>query len=178
MKLIKTHFKDLILIKHKFIPDNRGHFKEILNLEALEDCLSYKLNFCQENSVKSNLNVLRGLHFQHEPYAQSKLISVSVGEILDVAVDIRKESDSYGKYFSHVLSSENHESLFIPKGFAHGYLTLSDYALINYKVDNIFKPNMESGIFYNDKHLKINWGVDHSKLIISEKDKNLKNFIW
>ena len=178
MKIEKTDFEDLLIINHNICLDSRGLFKEVFRNNIIEENLCYKLNFCQYNDVKSYFMVLRGLHYQEEPYAQSKLISVSVGEILDVAVDIRKESDSYGKYFSHVLSSENHESLFIPKGFAHGYLTLSDYALINYKVDNIFKPNMESGIFYNDKHLKINWGVDHSKLIISEKDKNLKNFIW
>ena len=122
--------------------------------------------------------MLRGLHFQKEPYSQSKLVSVSFGKILDVVVDIRKDSDNYGKYFSCVLSSQNHESLFIPRGFAHGYLTLSDSAIINYQVDNYYNPEAEDGIPYNDEFLNIDWGIQMSKIIISEKDKNIKPFIW
>lgn len=177
MKLFKTEFKDLIIIKHSVHIDNRGHFKEKFNKEKLEKIINGKLEFCQENSVKSYSNVLRGLHFQKEPYAQSKLISLSVGKILDIAVDIRKKSPTYGKYFSYVLSAENHESLFIPKGFAHGYLTLSKIAIINYKVDNYYNPEAESGIPFDDNFLKIRWCIS-DEVIISEKDKNQTPFKW
>ena len=178
MNLTKTTFKDLIIIKHNIHVDNRGYFKEIFFKEKLENLINYSLEFCQENSVKSYLNVLRGLHFQKEPYSQSKLISVSLGKILDVAVDIRKESENYGKYFSYILSSDKHESLFIPKGFAHGYLTLSDSAIINYQVDNYYNPQSEEGIPYDDNLLKIDWGIEKSKIIISKKDQNFKPFKW
>ena len=178
MKLIKTDFDGLTIIKHNIFVDNRGYFKEKFIKEELKKIISYKEEFCQENSVKSYKNVLRGLHFQKEPYSQSKLVSVSFGKILDVVVDIRKDSDNYGKYFSCVLSSQNHESLFIPRGFAHGYLTLSDSAIINYQVDNYYNPEAEDGIPYNDEFLNIDWGIQMSKIIISEKDKNIKPFIW
>tara|TARA_B100000683_G_scaffold224945_1_gene223405 strand:- start:133 stop:669 length:537 start_codon:yes stop_codon:yes gene_type:complete len=178
MKFITTDFKDLIIIKHNVFNDQRGFFKEQFKKENLERFINGKINFCQENCVKSYLNVLRGLHFQKEPYAQSKLVSVSSGSILDVVVDIRKASETYGKYFSYILSSNNNESLFIPKGFAHGYLTLTDFAIINYQVDNYYNPNAEGLISYNDDFLKINWGIQKDKLIISEKDKNFKPFKW
>ena len=178
MKLIKTDFKDLIIIKQNVYSDKRGFFKENFKKENLEYFINKKLNFCQQNTVKSYVNVLRGLHFQKEPYAQSKLISISSGKILDIAVDIRKKSETYGKYFSHVLSSQKHESLFIPKGFAHGYVTLSKTAIINYNVDNYYNSKNESGIPFNDPFLKIDWQIDEKNLIISEKDKNQKPFRW
>ena len=178
MKLTKTSFKDLIIIKHNIQVDERGYFKEKFKKEKLDSLISYSLEFCQENSVKSYLNVLRGLHFQKQPYSQSKLISVSFGKILDVAVDIRKNSENFGKYFSYVLSSDKHESLFIPKGFAHGYLTLSDSAIINYHVDNYYNPEAEEGIPYDDNFLKIDWGIKKNKIIISKKDQNFKPFEW
>ena len=178
MNLIKTSFKDLIIIKHNIHVDNRGYFIEKFKKEKLENLLNYSLEFCQENSVKSYLNVLRGLHFQKQPYSQSKLVSVSFGKILDVAVDIRKGSETYGKYFTYVLSSDKHESLFIPRGFAHGYLTLSESAIINYHVDNYYNPVAEEGISYDDDFLKIDWGIKKSKIIISKKDQNFKSFEW
>jgi len=176
MKLTKTSFKDLVIIKHNLFEDNRGVFKEKYKIQELEKCINYEINFCQQNYVKSFKNVLRGLHFQKEPYAQSKLISVDFGKILDVVVDIRKDSHTYGKYFKRILDSDSNESLFIPKGLAHGYLTLSEYAVISYHVDNYYKPEFEEGILYNDSSIKIDWEIDHSKLIISEKDKNQKAF--
>ena len=178
MNLTKTSFKDIIIIKHNIHVDNRGYFKEKFKKEKLENLLNYSLEFCQENSVKSYLNVLRGLHFQKQPYSQSKLVSVSFGKILDVAVDIRKDSENFGKYFSYVLSSDKHESLFIPKGFAHGYLTLSESAIINYHVDNYYNPEAEEGISYDDDFLKIDWGIKKSKIITSKKDQNFKPFKW
>ena len=178
MNFTKTDFKDLIIIKHNIHVDDRGYFKEKFKKEKLENLINYGLDFCQENSVKSYLNVLRGLHFQKQPYSQSKLISVSFGRILDVVVDIRKDSNNFGEYFSYILSCDKHESLFIPKGFAHGYLTLSDSAIINYQVDNYYNPHAEEGIPYDDNFLKIDWGIEKSKIIISKKDQNFKPFKW
>ncbi len=173
-----TDFEGLIIISHNQIKDNRGYFKESFKKNLLEEKVGYKINFCQENIVLSKSNVLRGLHFQKKPYAQSKLISVINGKILDIAADMRKDSNTYGKYFSYILSSENHQSIFIPRGFAHGYLSLSENTLINYKVDNYYSKPMEEGIAYNDKYLNIDWKIDTDKLLISEKDKNLKPFKW
>ena len=178
MKFVRTDFDGLIIIKHNLITDNRGFFKEKIRLKLLETFINSKFNFCQENCVMSKHNVIRGLHFQEEPYAQSKMISLSFGKILDIAVDIRKDSSTYGKYFSYILNSENHESLLIPKGFAHGYLTLTDFAIINYTVDNYYNPTAESGIPYDDDYLNIEWGVSKEKLIISEKDKNHNPYKW
>ena len=178
MKFKKTDFKDLVIIKHNIFRDHRGYFKEIIKLNELENFILQKINFCQENSVKSKKNVLRGLHFQNEPHAQSKLVSIISGSILDIAVDIRKNSKTYGKYFSYILDSKNHESLFIPRGFAHGYLTLSNSATIDYHVDNYYNSKAEDGIHYEDHFINIDWGIHKSKIIISEKDKNIKPFKW
>ena len=178
MKLIKTKFKDLIIIRHNVFKDHRGYFKEKFKKENLEKIINYKIEFCQENSVKSDLHVLRGMHFQNEPFAQSKLVSVQVGKILDVAVDMRKDSETYGKYFSYILSSEMHESVFIPKGFAHGYLTLSTTAVVNYLVDNYYNKFEEDGISFEDEFLNINWRIKASKIICSKKDKELKPYRW
>ncbi len=176
MKIRKTKFKDLLIIKHELFPDERGYFKELIKKEPLEKILGYEIEFCQQNYVNSKLNVLRGLHFQNHPNAQSKLISVHKGKILDVAVDIRLKSKTYGKYFSYVLSSDQNESLFIPKGFAHGYLTLSNDASVSYLVDNYYCPELESGIKFNDKFLNIDWGTKESIIKTSLKDKNLGSF--
>ena len=178
MKFKKTKFKGLILISHKIISDNRGCFKETFVKNKLQEFIDYQIDFCQENSVISHKNVLRGLHYQKAPNTQSKLISVIHGKILDVVVDIRKNSKTYGQFISYILSSKNHQSLFIPKGFAHGYLTLSKKAIVNYKVDNYYNKEMERGIMYNDKFLKIEWGVKEEDLLISEKDKKHKPFKW
>lgn len=178
MKLVKTNFDQLIIIKHKIFSDERGFFKEIFKKNDLERILGYNIDFCQENSVNSYKNVLRGLHFQKKPFSQSKLISVSAGKIFDVVVDIRKNSKTYGQYFSKVLSAEKNESLFIPSGFAHGYLTLSENAIINYKVDNYYNKNMEDGISFDDEYLNIDWGLDKNKMILSKKDRNQKSYSW
>ena len=178
MKFISTGFEGLILIKHNIFRDKRGFFKEKFRSNDLENLFGEKINFCQENSVKSKINVLRGLHFQEPPFAQAKLISISYGKILDVAVDIREGYKTYGTYFSYILDANKNESIFIPKGFAHGYLTLSDSALINYHVDNYYNPDKECGIPYDDNFLKINWGIQKNKIIISKKDNSYKSFQW
>lgn len=178
MKISKTNFKDLLILEPILHKDKRGVFKEVFRKDILEKHLGYDLNFCQDNQVVSSSMVLRGLHFQKDPYSQSKLVSVSNGKILDVVVDIRKESATYGKHFSIELSSENNKILFIPTGFAHGYLTLSDDAVVNYKVDSYFNKDSEEGIPFDDQYLGIDWGIDKGKLVISEKDKNLPEFRW
>lgn len=178
MKITNTDFKDLLIIEHDVHLDDRGLFKEVFRKDVLDKYLGYSINFCQDNYVKSSSMVLRGLHYQEEPYTQSKLVSVTEGRILDIAVDIRGNSKTYGKYFSYILSSDIHKAIFIPKGFAHGYLTLSDKANVNYKVDNYYNKESDSGISFEDKNLNIDWGVDKIKLLISEKDKNLDNFKW
>ena len=151
---------------------------EVFRQNFLEKKLGYNINFCQDNLVKSKINVLRGLHFQCEPFSQAKLVYVSSGAILDVVVDIRKNSKTYAKYYSTILSSDNKKSIFIPKGFAHGYLTINDNTIVNYKVDNYYNKLYECGICYNDKKLNIDWSIDINNITISEKDKNLKNFNW
>lgn len=178
MKIEKTNFRDLFILNHDTFIDDRGLFKEVFRKNVIEDELGFEINFCQENNVRSSYMVLRGLHYQAKPNTQSKLIYVSFGKILDIAVDIRKNSKTYGKYFSYILSSESNQSIFIPKGFAHGYLTLSETAIINYKVDFYYNKNSERGIRYNDKNLNIDWGVDKNDLIISQKDRNFKDYKW
>lgn len=178
MKLSITDFRDLIFIKHEVFIDERGFFKETFKKQALEDLLGYRVNFCQENQVQSFKNSLRGLHFQTAPHQQAKLISISIGKILDVVVDLRKESSTYGKYFACYLSDSDHMSLFIPRGFAHGYLTLSEKAIVNYKVDNYYCKDAEGGISFNDKKLNINWNIEFDKMLISEKDLNHKKYNW
>ena len=175
MRFIKTNFKDLFIIKHNLYSDDRGYFKETFKKEKLEKLFDKKINFCQQNSVKSTKNVLRGLHYQKDPFAQSKLINIEYGKILDIAVDIRKDSETYGKYFSYILSHENHESLFIPKGFAHGYLTISETVLINYTVDNYYSPKNDLGINSLDSNLSLNLDQYVDKIKRSKKDKNFPN---
>lgn len=178
MKYLKTDFDGLFLISHKLFSDDRGYFKEVFRKNEFEKILNNKIKFCQENIVKSKINVLRGLHFQKKPYQQSKLVTVIEGDILDIAVDIRRNSKTYGKYFKYLLSSKNNESLFIPRGFAHGYITLSKNAIIKYKVDNYFNPKMEGGVPFDDKFLNIDWEVDKKNIIISDKDLRLRDYKW
>jgi len=178
LNITNTDFKDLLIIEYDIHLDDRGLFKEVFRKDIFEKNLGYSIDFCQDNYVKSSSMVLRGLHYQEEPYAQSKLVSVAEGKILDIAVNIRENSKTYGKYFSYVLSSDTHKSIFVPKGFAHGYLTLSENADVNYKVDNYYNKSSEQGISFKDKYLNIEWEVDENKLIISDKDKKLTDFTW
>ncbi len=178
MKFIKTNFSGLYIIIPEVHLDERGNFSEIYNKSFLSNLLGYDIDFCQDNKVESTNMVLRGLHLQAEPYSQTKLVSVSAGKIFDVVVDVRVESKTYGKYFTIELDSISNRSLLVPKGFAHGYLTLSKHAVVNYKVDNYYNKESEIIIRYDDKHLGIDWGFDNSKFIISKKDKNLNDFEW
>ena len=177
MKIIQTNINDLYVIQPKVFFDDRGYFFESFNEQEFNKKFPY-INFCQDNIVKSKKNVLRGLHFQSGSFSQSKLVTVIKGKILDIVVDLRKTEKTYGKIFKCILSEKNNLSIFVPKGFAHGYLTLSDEACVLYKVDNYYSPKHEKGILYNDDFLKIDWGIKHSKIIISEKDKSLEKYNW
>ena len=178
MEFIKKNIPDIVLIKPTVHEDHRGYFVETYRKKDLKNAIGHDVNFIQDNETRSKKGVMRGLHFQTPPFAQSKLVSVTEGKILDIVVDIRPKSTTYGQYCKFILSSKNHESLFIPKGFAHGYLTLSKKAVVNYLVDNYYNSEMEEGISFKDSFLKIDWGIDQKDLIISEKDSNLKDYKW
>ena len=165
-------FRGLEIIKPKFFKDERGYFFESFNQKIFKNKISHKLSFCQENESFSKRGVIRGLHYQLPPFAQSKLVRVVHGKVLDVVVDIRKVSPSFGKCFSKELSAENRIQLFIPKGFAHGYITLSDFSIFSYKVDNYYNEKSERGILYNDSLLNIDWKLNKEEFILSEKDQN------
>ena len=171
----KTKIPDILLIKPKHFDDSRGYFLESYNQRKLEEALG-KICFVQDNESKSSKGVLRGLHFQRPPYAQAKLVRCIVGNVLDVAVDIRKNSPTYGKHIIVELSGENKRQLFIPKGFAHGFLVLSDTAIFAYKVDNTYAPDYESGLRWNDPILDIQWGLAKEEVLVSEKDLALPFF--
>ena len=175
MKFIETKISDLIIIEPTVFGDTRGYFLESYNQKKFEEVIG-KISFVQDNESKSSKGVLRGLHFQKPPYEQAKLVRCIEGEVLDVAVDIRKNSKTYGKHVSVFLSGENKCQLFVPRGFAHGFLVLSETAIIAYKVDNIYAPDHDAGIRWNDKELNIRWGMEESKVIISEKDAELPFF--
>ena len=172
--IIETTFiKDLLLLTPQVYSDQRGYFMESYN--KLKVGKMIKDDFVQDNESLSKKNVLRGLHLQLPPHAQAKLIRVIKGSILDVAVDLRSESDTYGQHFKHVLSGENKKQLYVPKGFAHGFLTLEDDTLINYKCSNYYHSDSETSILWNDPDLKIDWGLDNP--ILAEKDRLAKKFI-
>lgn len=176
MKFLNTEIHGIKIIEHLVNNDSRGFFVETYRQDLFQKNLLGKYSFCQENIVKSSKMVLRGLHFQINQSSQSKLITVLNGEILDVAVDMRKNSETFGKYFKIRLCSESKKSIFIPKGFAHGYLSLKDDTIVNYKVDNFYNPEHQKGIIYSDPKLNINWEYNHSDFIISKRDKNLPYF--
>ena len=167
MNIIQTPLKDLLVIEPKVFKDDRGHFFESWNKEIFEK-QGLKLDFVQDNQSLSSKGVLRGLHFQNPPYAQGKLVRVIQGSVIDVAVDIRKNSPTYGEYFSIKLSGKNKTSMWIPPGFAHGFVTLEDDTIFSYKCTAVYNKESEGSIFWNDKDLNIDWGVQNP--IISEKD--------
>ena len=173
MEFEKVGIEGIVLCKPKLIEDERGFFLETFRKDLLENFISKKLDFCQSNTSQSIFGVLRGLHFQTEPKSQTKLISVSNGEILDIALDIRKDSPTYGKHYSIILNNINNFQLLIPKGFAHGFISLSENTRVNYKVDNYYSINDEFGINPFDEDLKINWILKKNQIIINDKDKSL-----
>jgi dTDP-4-dehydrorhamnose 3,5-epimerase len=170
MKFSRTEIPDIIVCKPSIYNDARGYFIETFRKKSLEEFIGKAVNFCQDNESKSTRGVLRGLHYQLTPYAQSKLVRVIKGAVLDIAIDIRKDSSTFGNHIAIELNDENKFQLFIPKGFAHGYVVLSEEAIFSYKVDNYYNKASESGIIYNDKTLGIDWKLSEEHLIISEKD--------
>ena len=158
------------IIEPTIINDGRGYFMESFNQSKFEAGTGLNVQFVQDNQSYSTKGVLRGLHYQTGNYAQAKLVRVLEGEVLDVAVDLRMESETYGTYIAVVLSAENSKQLFIPRGFAHGFLVLSDTAIFSYKCDNFYNKESEGGILYNDPAIGINWGMAQEELIISDKD--------
>ncbi len=172
MEFIKTDFNGLFVIKPKIFGDSRGYFFESFRDDIFKKNIG-DITFIQDNESKSSYGVLRGLHYQLPPFSQSKLVRVIIGEILDVVVDIRKDSPTFGKYFKIILSDENKHQLFVPKGFAHGFVVLSDFAIVNYKVDTLYAPEYDRGIDAFDSSLDIDWVVPKDKIIRSQKDSNL-----
>tara|TARA_B110000003_G_scaffold268010_1_gene296948 strand:- start:1237 stop:1779 length:543 start_codon:yes stop_codon:yes gene_type:complete len=173
MKINKTFIEGLLIIEPSLFKDDRGVFYESYNKNKLNKNIS--IVFVQDNESKSIKGVIRGLHFQRPPFEQTKLVRCVNGNILDVVVDLRKDSKTYGKYFSVQLSSENNKQLLVPGGFAHGFQVLSDEAIVNYKVDKYYNSDSDSGIIWNDKDLQIKWNHEVDP-ILSDKDLNLESF--
>jgi dTDP-4-dehydrorhamnose 3,5-epimerase len=176
MEIIKTKFEDLYVIEPKVWEDDRGYFFESFNRLAFKMATGLNIDFIQDNESKSVRGVLRGLHFQTGIYAQSKLVRVVEGTVLDVAVDLRPDSKTYGEYFSIMLSEINKKQLFIPKGFAHGFITISKNAIFLYKCDNYYNKKAEDGIDPLDMNLNINWVLSPSEFKLSDKDKTHQSF--
>ena len=175
MEFIKQKIPEIILIKPAVHGDDRGYFVEIFRQDLFEKALGYKVNFIQDNESKSTKGVLRGLHYQLPPYTQAKLVRVIEGSVLDVAVDIRKSSPTFGQHVSVELTGENKHQLFIPHGFAHGFVVLSDSATFAYKVDNYYAPEHDRGIAFDDVKLAIDWQLTLEELQLSGKDKTNSN---
>ena len=170
MNFIRTAIPDVVIIEPQVHGDNRGYFVETFRADKLEEFLGYKINFCQDNESKSSKGVLRGLHYQLHPSAQTKLVRVIQGSVLDVAVDIRKGSPTFGKHVAVTLTGENKKQMLIPRGFAHGFIVLEDNTTFAYKVDSYYSPQNDRGIAFDDEALGIDWILEHSELNLSAKD--------
>lgn len=175
MNFIRTAIKDVVICEPTVHGDERGYFVETFRQDKLDDFLGYKINFIQDNESKSSKGVLRGLHYQLAPAAQTKLVRVIQGAVLDVAVDIRKGSPTFGKHVAVELNAENKRQLLVPRGFAHAFVVLEDHTVFAYKVDNYYSPENDRGISFKDKDLHIDWVLDTSLLQLSEKDQKQPN---
>jgi dTDP-4-dehydrorhamnose 3,5-epimerase len=176
IKVEETYLRGCFVITPKVFKDKRGYFLETFNAEAFTKKTGITTNFVQDNLSKSSIGVLRGLHFQKGASAQAKLVQVIKGKVLDVCVDIRRDSTTFGKYFSILLDGETKTQVYIPRGFAHGFLVLENDTIFSYKCDNYYDINSESGIIYNDSKLNIEWDFPEEKMMVSEKDMNLPTF--
>ena len=170
MNFIRTDIPDVVIVEPAVHGDERGYFVETFREDKLEVFLGYKINFCQDNESKSSKGVLRGLHYQLPPFAQTKLVRVIQGRVLDVAVDIRKGSPTFGQHVAVELSAENKKQLLVPRGFAHAFVVLEDDTVFAYKVDNYYSPECDRGILYADEALGIEWPFSTEELNLSEKD--------
>lgn len=177
MNVIKTVIPEVLIFEPKKFEDSRGDFFESFNQRLFEDAVGKETLFVQDNQSYSSKNVLRGLHYQSEPYAQGKLVRCIMGEVFDVAVDIRKESESYGQWVGVFLSEDNNRQLWIPEGFAHGFLVKSDKAIFAYKCTNFYNPSAENTIRWDSPDLAIEWPLDDEDLLISEKDLLGRKFL-
>lgn len=180
MEVFKTGIEGVYIIEPKVFGDNRGYFFESFNAKEFAEKTGLNVTFVQDNESKSKYGVLRGMHFQLPPYTQSKLVRVVKGKVLDVVVDIRKGSPTYGKYEMCELTVENHRQFFVPKGMAHGFAVLSEEAIFQYKCDNFYHPEAEGAIAWNDPEIGINWPISAEDVVLSEKDKHhpfLKDFV-
>ncbi|ACA77263.1 dTDP-4-dehydrorhamnose 3,5-epimerase [Escherichia coli] len=177
MNVIKTEIPEVLIFEPKKFEDSRGYFFESFNQRLFEDAVGKEILFVQDNQSYSSKNVLRGLHYQSEPYAQGKLVRCIMGEVFDVAVDIRKESESYGQWVGVFLSEDNNRQLWIPEGFAHGFLVKSDKAIFAYKCTNFYNPSAENTIRWDSPDLAIEWPLDDEDLLISEKDLLGRKFL-
>lgn len=176
MKLIPTDINDVVIIEPDVYGDTRGYFFESFSQRRVETLLGRNIDFVQDNESRSKEGVIRGLHYQRAPHAQSKLVHVTQGVVLDIAVDIRLGSPTYGKYVAVELSAENHRQLFIPRGFAHGFVVLRGDAVMQYKCDDYYAPECEGTILWNDPTIAIDWQIDPAKVIISQRDSEGKSF--
>ncbi len=176
MKIEKTILEGCVIIHDTVFRDNRGYFFESFNKKKFEELTGQEIDFVQDNQSHSTRGTLRGLHFQRGDSAQAKLVRVLSGKVLDVAVDVRLNSKTFGQYVAVELSEESGTQFFVPRGFAHGFVVLSEQATFFYKCDNYYNKSSEGGIIYNDKHLGINWGISDDELILSEKDLQLPSF--
>lgn len=176
MNVIKTDLEGVVIIEPTLFKDERGYFFESFSQKEFDEKVQ-PINFVQDNESMSSYGVIRGLHFQKEPFAQSKLVRCVKGKVLDVAVDIRKNSPTFGRYISVELSEDNHRQLFIPKGFAHGFSVLSETAIFQYKCDNFYNKDSEVGIYPLDNDINVDWKIPFDDIIISNKDSSNPNFL-
>lgn len=176
MQFTRTEIPDVVICEPKVFGDHRGYFTETFRADLLEDFLGFSIPFCQDNESKSTYGVLRGLHYQMPPYAQTKLVRVLQGEVLDVAVDIREGSPTFGKHVSVILSETNKKQLLVPRGFAHGFVVLSKEAVFAYKVDGYYHKESERSIRFDDATLQIDWKINLEDSILSEKDEMASAF--
>ncbi len=176
LELEQTPLKDCFLLKPSVFRDHRGTFIESFSQRRFEEVTGLHMDFVQDNQSSSKKGVLRGLHFQKGKFAQSKLVRTVLGKVLDVVVDLRPDSPTFKKSFKAVLSDENHHQLFVPAGFAHGFITLSETSVFAYKCDRYFNKEADAGVFYNDPVFEIDWEFPDDQIILSEKDANLPNF--
>lgn len=175
MKVEATNLSDCYVVTPTIFKDSRGSFFESFNQKQFKSLTNIDFDIVQTNQSISSKGVLRGLHFQKEPYAQAKLVRVIKGSVIDVCVDLRKDSKTFGQHFSVKLTSENNKQLFVPRGFAHGFITLEDDTIFCYQCDNFYNKSSEGGIIYNDPQLNIDWSMNFDELIVSEKDLELPN---
>lgn len=172
MDVIKTDIEGVFIIEPKVFGDDRGYFFESFNAREFAEKTGLSINFVQDNESKSRYGVLRGLHYQLPPFTQSKLVRVVKGRVVDVAVDIRKGSPTYGKYVTCELTEENHRQFFVPKGMAHGFVVLSEEAVFQYKCDDFYHPEAEGGIAWNDPDIAVKWPIAAEDISLSERDKH------